>query len=85
MKFTIAGIGEILWDIYGMEKYIGGVPANTAIHAHYLGHKGIIISRVGSDTLGKKLINSLKVKGLTTRYIQQNSIFPTGTVQIKLR
>ena len=85
MKFTIVGIGEILWDIYGTEKYIGGVPANTAIHAHNLGHKGIIISRVGSDPPGKELINTLNIRGITTRYIQQDSTFPTGTVQIKLR
>ncbi len=85
MKFTIAGIGEILWDIYGTEKYIGGVPANTAIHAHNLGHKGIIISRIGSDPFGKELINTLNIRGITTRYIQQDSAFRTGTVQIKLQ
>jgi len=62
MKFTIVGIGEVLWDIYGLEKYLGGAPANFAFHAHQLGNEGIIVSKIGKDELGNEIIISLKEK-----------------------
>lgn len=83
MKFTIAGIGELLWDIYGDDKYPGGVPANVAIHTCNLGHNGIIASRIGRDTPGDELIDLLNSRGITTRYIQRDSTLQTGKVYIK--
>ena len=84
MKFTIIGIGEVLWDIYGSEKYLGGAPANFAFHAHLLGNEGIVVSRVGKDELGEEIIHTLRKKGLNTDFIQQDTNYPTGTVHVKL-
>ena len=37
VKFKIAGIGELLWDMLPSGKKIGGAPFNFAYHAHQLG------------------------------------------------
>ena len=51
-KYTIAGLGEILWDIYDDKKFLGGAPANFALHVQRLGHEGLVLSRVGNDPEG---------------------------------
>ena len=83
-KFNIIGIGEILWDIYNDKKYLGGAPANFAIHCHQLGDNGIIVSQVGNDDLGQEVFDALNKRGIDNRYIQVDSKNPTGTVEVKL-
>ena len=83
-QFKIAGLGEILWDIYGENKYLGGAPANFAAHVQQAGHKGIILSRVGEDKLGKALRNRLVDMQLESNYLQNDPIHPTGTVLVTL-
>jgi|Deesub1362B_J571_1020462.scaffolds.fasta_scaffold02892_3 fructokinase len=80
----IAGLGELLWDVYPDGKFPGGAPANFALHAHRLGHEGIIMSRVGQDAAGKELLAFLKRQGLNTSAIQVDEAHPTGTVRIEL-
>lgn len=35
-KFTVVGLGEILWDLLPDGKQLGGAPANFAYHAQGL-------------------------------------------------
>ena len=49
-KYTIAGLGEVMWDFYEREKYPGGTPANIICHLQQLGDRGILLSRVGQVT-----------------------------------
>jgi len=83
-KFTIAGIGELLWDIFDNEKKLGGAPANFAYHVSALGHNGIIISRIGNDEPGREAIDFLKELNLTTGYIQVDDNKATGTVVVEM-
>ncbi len=83
-EYTIVGLGEILWDIFPQGKYLGGAPANFAYHISALGHKGIVASRIGKDTLGKEIIDAVATLGLTREYIQIDSNHPTGTVDVKV-
>ena len=83
-QYIIAGLGEILWDIYGEKKYLGGAPANFALHIQRLGHKGIIISRVGKDPDGYEILDTLRKNGMDTSGIQIDSKRSTGTVRIEL-
>ncbi|MDZ7270429.1 MAG: carbohydrate kinase [candidate division KSB1 bacterium] len=80
----IVGIGEVLWDLYGDEKFPGGAPANFAYHVHHLGHDAYIISRVGRDSSGDELLDRLSMAGLETRWIQRDVNHPTGTVKVSL-
>ncbi|RKY88572.1 carbohydrate kinase [candidate division KSB1 bacterium] len=84
ITYKIAGLGEVLWDVYQDAKYLGGAPANFALHAQRLGAEGIIISRVGDDLLGKELLALLNKWGVKTEAIQIDPHKPTGTVHVKL-
>jgi fructokinase len=83
-QFVIVGIGEILWDIYGDSKFLGGAPANFAIHAQQLGCKSFVVSRIGDDGLGREMVAVLKRRKVSTQYIQTDEFRGTGTVFIKL-
>ncbi|TKJ47612.1 carbohydrate kinase [Candidatus Aerophobetes bacterium Ae_b3a] len=83
-EYIIVGLGELLWDIFLQGKCLGGAPANFAYHISALGHKGIIASRIGKDTLGKEIINVIATLGLTREYIQIDPNHPTGTVDVRV-
>ena len=83
-EYVIVGLGEILWDIFPQEKYLGGAPANFAYHISALGHKGIIASRIGKDRLGKEIIDTIATLGLTRKYIQIDPNHRTGTVDVRV-
>ncbi len=83
-RYRIAGIGEVLWDIYHEERYLGGAPANFAIHVSQLGDEGIVVSRIGNDGMGRELIRALKEKNLSDKYLQVDKHKGTGTVMITI-
>ena len=83
-KFNIIGIGEILWDIYEDKKYLGGAPANFAIHCAQLGNNAIIVSRVGKDNSGQQIKDTLHKRNLSNQYIQDDPQKETGTVKVIL-
>jgi len=83
-SFTLAGLGEILWDMLPAGKQLGGAPANFAYHAQALGAKGVVVSCVGDDELGKEILSRLGGLGLDCRFIAVDKAHPTGTVTVKL-
>jgi fructokinase len=85
VSFRIAGIGELLWDRFPDGDRLGGAPANFAFHAGQLGAQSRIISRVGQDPDGDRLIESLLSQGLATDLIQRDESHPTGTVRVSLK
>jgi fructokinase len=84
MSFNVIGIGEILWDLLPAGKQLGGAPANFAYHAHALGARSRVISRVGQDALGAEILQRLRAMGLSTADIQNDPAAPTGTVTVEL-
>ena len=84
MQKTIVGVGEILWDLIGDEKHLGGAPANFAYHAGALGDLGIPAGRIGHDRLGDAIRAVLRPLGVPLDYVQVDRRLPTGTVLIKL-
>jgi len=83
-SFTLVGLGEILWDMLPAGKKLGGAPANFAYHAQALGAKGVVVSCVGDDELGKEILSQLGGLGLDCRFIAVDKAHPTGTVTVKL-
>jgi len=83
-KFAIVGIGEVLWDIYRDRRYLGGAPANFAIHAAQAGDHGILASRVGNDSMGRELIAALRQRQLPVEFLQIDEKKGTGTVMVTL-
>ena len=80
----IAGLGELLWDIFPDYKRAGGAPANVSFHATKLGNRGIPMSRIGMDEEGQELFQFLHSKSLDTSYIQKDEHVPTGTVDVEI-
>lgn len=81
---NITSIGEILFDIYPDHKKLGGAPLNFIYHIKKLTGTGNIISRVGKDVLGNKVINELKHYGLSFEYIQHDNLHATGIANVIL-
>jgi len=83
-KFTIAGIGELLWDVLPEAEVIGGAPVNFAYHVTALGAKGIPVSTVGNDARGRKALEELQKRGVNTSAISMTEDFATGYVTATL-
>ena len=81
---NITSVGEILFDIYPNHKKLGGAPLNFIHHIKRLTDGGNIISRVGKDVLGNKIINELKHSGISSDFIQTDKLHPTGMAIVSL-
>ncbi|MDF1814649.1 MAG: carbohydrate kinase [Verrucomicrobiales bacterium] len=80
----IAGIGEILWDMFPGEGRLGGAPSNFACHCHQLGSDAFPVSCVGDDELGLQTQKELERLGVSSEFVEQNPDYPTGRVQVSL-
>lgn len=83
-KFTIVGLGEVLWDDLPTAKMLGGAPANFAYVSTQLGNHGIVASRVGTDDNGREIIEKFRAVGVDTSHIQIDERHPTGIVSVTL-
>ena len=81
-KYTIVGIGELLFDVFPDRKALGGAPTNFAFHCQQLGHEAISVSAIGRDDLGEEIKAELQARQLPA--ILQETDYPTGTVQVTL-
>lgn len=80
----ILGIGELLWDVLPTGPRIGGAPANFAGHAKALGADAAVISRVGADADGERLVAALRAGGVSTAGVTVDPDHPTGSVEVRL-
>ena len=83
MSRTIVAYGEILWDLLPSGAVLGGAPFNFVYRVNSLGHRGVMVSRLGRDDLGNRTFGIVKELGLETSYIQWDSEHPTGTVEVR--
>jgi len=77
--------GEILWDILPHSSVPGGAPMNVAYHLQKLGKNPALITRVGFDDMGEKLVNICSGYGLCTDYFQIDYKVPTGKVYAEFK
>jgi len=76
--------GEVLWDVFPNEIKIGGAPLNVAFRLKTFNNNVAIISAVGKDVLGEKLIQYLNDNLINTEFIQKLDDFQTGQVNVCL-
>lgn len=76
----IVCFGEILWDILPNETVPGGAPMNVAFHLKKLGLEPALITRVGLDNYGKRLIQLMEKEDITTDFFQMDFELDTGRV-----
>lgn len=82
--YNIIGLGEVLWDCFPAGRQLGGAPANFAYVANKLGERGLIASRVGTDSAGQALLAHLTECGLGTDYIQRDQLHETSHVEVAM-
>ena len=82
MNDIVVGMGEALWDVLPEGKKIGGAPANFAYHVSQFGLPSCVVSAVGSDALGKEIVDNFTSKGLNQLIAEVP--YPTGTVQVEI-
>ena len=84
MNCNVIGVGEVLWDLLQTGPQMGGAPANFAYHAHALGAKSQVITRIGNDDLGCEIIRRFQAMALPRNTVQVDAVAPTGTATVSL-
>lgn len=75
-------VGEILWDIIGEEKYLGGAPLNVAANLSALGAESWILSALGKDELGRLALEKMASADINTGLVAVLDGVPTGTALV---
>ncbi len=77
--------GEVLFDCFPENKRVlGGAPFNVAWHLQGFGCNPLFVSAVGSDDLGRSVLDTVSQWFSSTQAIEVSSTHPTGVVQIEL-
>jgi fructokinase len=80
----VIAFGEVLWDLLPTGAVMGGAPANFAFRLQEAGTEAHLVSKVGKDELGDKLLVQLRENGLNLDYVQVAEDTPTGTVDVEI-
>ena len=80
----IVCFGEVLWDIFPDKTKIGGAPLNVALRLNAFGNNVTMVSAIGQDALGAKLLEYIESNGLNTSCIQVTETNNTGEVKVTL-
>jgi fructokinase len=80
---SIIIFGEVLFDCFPDDNIIlGGAPFNVAWHLQAFGLSPLFISRIGDDSYGVTIRETMENWGMDLRGLQLDLEHPTGTVQI---
>jgi fructokinase len=82
LSSTIVSFGEALWDLLPTGPVLGGAPLNFAYRVNSLGHRSIIVSRLGKDDLGAKAREQIVTLAMDDTCLQWDDAYPTGTVKV---
>jgi fructokinase len=85
LHHNVVCYGEILWDILPDKALPGGAPMNVAYHLKKLGADPALITKVGKDEYGEKLIALLSQSSITSDYVQVDESQKTGLVYARLK
>jgi 5-dehydro-2-deoxygluconokinase len=78
-------VGGKLEDMGSFAKYVGGSPTNTAVAAARLGLKSGLLTRVGSDHMGRFIREQLVREGVDVRGVLADSERLTALVILGIR
>lgn len=88
MSELILGFGEALVDVLPSGEVVGGAPLNFSVRAaqfgQAMGFTTVLISRIGSDERGERILQHLQATPLDTSAIQVDSTHPSGYVDVTL-
>ena len=78
----LINIGEILWDVIGGDEHLGGALLNLSVHSLRMGHEVSLVSAVGADQRGDRVLEAMSALGLSIDWIQRSDEWPTGIVTV---
>ena len=78
----VAVFGETLVDEFPDRSVLGGAPFNVAYHLKQLGIEPLLVTRVGRDDNGDRLLDAMRKAGMDTRGVQRDAALPTGRVRV---
>lgn len=82
----ITVFGEVLFDHFpDGNTILGGAPFNVAWHLQAFGQYPQFISRIGNDVEGHRIRDAMHAWGMNLTFLQQDSSYPTGKVQVTLQ
>ena len=76
--------GEVLWDMLPDGPQPGGAPLNVAYHLHKLGMRTNIISKIGNDAAGNRLLCLLQQWGIGIDLLQTDGRYATSEVLVTM-
>ena len=80
---TIIGLGETLLLEHPDRTTVGGLAARVAMRAVSLGHRGVVVSRIGQDPPAAEMRHLLDEAGVDITYVQQDPDLPTARVIVR--
>jgi fructokinase len=84
MKSPVVCFGEVLWDILPSGTIPGGGPMKIAYHLRQLAVHPAVITSVGLDASGKKLIELFESLQISTDFFQLDEERQTGKITATL-
>ena len=83
-SLSVVCVGETLWDVLPRGRFIGGAPFNVAAHLAKLDLRAALITRVGSDPLGREAASAAAAHGVDVSAVQFDDVLPTGEARAVL-
>ncbi|MBD3226066.1 MAG: carbohydrate kinase [Caldithrix sp.] len=78
--------GEVLFDVFDTgSEVLGGAPFNVAWHLQGFGLNPLMISRIGKDERGKRILRYMKQWQMDLSGMQQDDQHPTGIVSVQVQ
>ena len=84
-SYSVICFGETLWTTLPAGLISGGAPVNLAYHLKKLGVEPALITRVGQDDPGKRMVNMVDGYGLSTEFFQVDFDLETGRINMNRR
>ncbi|GAB3065621.1 carbohydrate kinase [Salinicoccus sesuvii] len=84
IDFIPAEKGKKLKDINAFEPQVGGAPANVAATYAILGGESHLLTQLGTDAFGDRILELLESKGVHTNYITRTRRANTGLAFVSL-
>ena len=79
---AIAIVGEALIDVFPEQEVIGGAPFNVARNLAALGCASSVLTRIGEDDRGDRIVGEFERFDLDTQGLQIDADRPTGSVTV---
>lgn len=78
----VAAIGEVLLDLIPTGARLGGTPASLAWYFAEMGARGWLVSAVGQDKHGLRVLRELERKGLSPEFVFVKEDAATGEARV---